>query len=68
MAILYKCNRTATITAIRGGRLWYIDQVDFRMVLYQDQQQRHHERLEFLQSVDLFEGMVSQTVVLPAKF
>lgn len=59
MAILYKCKRTATITALEPGRVWCIGLKAFHVVLYKVALEVKTERMAFLGSVPLLNGLAT---------
>ncbi|KAA0194128.1 cGMP-dependent protein kinase [Fasciolopsis buskii] len=64
LAILYNCQRTATVKASTACQLWAIDRKSFQTILRKKNIQRHRSRVAFLKSVPTFtklpDGVLSQ--------
>ncbi|CAL8070614.1 unnamed protein product [Calicophoron daubneyi] len=57
LAVLYNCERTATVKALTLCRLWAIDRKSFQAILRKKNIQRHKSRVAFLKSVPTFQTL-----------
>ncbi|TPP62946.1 cGMP-dependent protein kinase [Fasciola gigantica] len=64
LAVLYNCERTATVKAATACQFWAIDRRSFQTILRKRNIQRHRSRVAFLKSVPTFtklpESVLSQ--------
>lgn len=54
LAILYNCQRTASIRALTNGEVWMIDRDVFQQIMVKTGVQRLQDQLQFLKVVPLF--------------
>ncbi|CAI5448111.1 unnamed protein product [Caenorhabditis angaria] len=57
LAILYKCNRTASIQALTDVQLWVLDRSVFQMITQRLGMERHSQWMSFLTKVSIFENL-----------
>ncbi|OON20586.1 kinase domain protein [Opisthorchis viverrini] len=62
LAVLYNCERTATVKAATACRLWAIDRKSFQTILRKKNIQRLQSRLAFLRSVPTFHDLPDTTL------
>jgi cGMP-dependent protein kinase len=60
LALLYKCPRTATVTALERTGCWGADGGTFKQVLQDNAQRQYAENRAFLDSIQLFDGLSGQ--------
>ncbi|XP_058977254.1 cGMP-dependent protein kinase, isozyme 2 forms cD4/T1/T3A/T3B isoform X1 [Musca domestica] len=63
LAILYNCQRTATITAITECKLWAIERQCFQTIMMRTGLIRQAEYTDFLKSVPIFKNLQEDTLI-----
>ncbi|EDW12606.1 cGMP-dependent protein kinase, isozyme 2 forms cD4/T1/T3A/T3B isoform X1 [Drosophila mojavensis] len=63
LAILYNCQRTATITAITECNLWAIERQCFQTIMMRTGLIRQAEYTDFLKSVPIFKDLAEDTLI-----
>ncbi|XP_055386693.1 cGMP-dependent protein kinase, isozyme 2 forms cD4/T1/T3A/T3B isoform X3 [Condylostylus longicornis] len=63
LAILYNCQRTATITAINDCKLWAIERQCFQTIMMRTGLIRQAEYTDFLKSVPIFKNLPEDTLI-----
>ncbi|XP_016937276.3 cGMP-dependent protein kinase, isozyme 2 forms cD5/T2 isoform X2 [Drosophila suzukii] len=63
LAILYNCQRTATITAITECNLWAIERQCFQTIMMRTGLIRQAEYSDFLKSVPIFKDLADDTLI-----
>ncbi|KPU73263.1 uncharacterized protein Dana_GF14659, isoform C [Drosophila ananassae] len=63
LAILYNCQRTATITAITECNLWAIERQCFQTIMMRTGLIRQAEYTDFLKSVPIFKDLADDTLI-----
>ncbi|KAH8352366.1 hypothetical protein KR084_003643 [Drosophila pseudotakahashii] len=63
LAILYNCQRTATITAISECNLWAIERQCFQTIMMRTGLIRQAEYSDFLKSVPIFKDLADDTLI-----
>ncbi|BFF96223.1 cGMP-dependent protein kinase isozyme 2 forms cD4/T1/T3A/T3B [Drosophila madeirensis] len=63
LAILYNCQRTATITAISECNLWAIERQCFQTIMMRTGLIRQAEYTDFLRSVPIFKDLADDTLI-----
>ncbi|KAM7353736.1 cGMP-dependent protein kinase for isoform 1-T2 [Cochliomyia hominivorax] len=63
LAILYNCQRTATITAISECKLWAIERQCFQTIMMRTGLIRQAEYTDFLKSVPIFKNLQEDTLI-----
>ncbi|XP_032294586.1 cGMP-dependent protein kinase, isozyme 2 forms cD5/T2 isoform X2 [Drosophila virilis] len=63
LAILYNCQRTATITAITECNLWAIERQCFQTIMMRTGLIRQAEYTDFLKSVPIFKDLPEDTLI-----
>ncbi|XP_037902442.1 cGMP-dependent protein kinase, isozyme 2 forms cD4/T1/T3A/T3B isoform X4 [Hermetia illucens] len=63
LAILYNCQRTATITAITDCKLWAIERQCFQTIMMRTGLIRQTEYTDFLKSVPIFKNLPEDTLI-----
>ncbi|XP_055920504.1 cGMP-dependent protein kinase, isozyme 2 forms cD4/T1/T3A/T3B isoform X3 [Eupeodes corollae] len=63
LAILYNCQRTATITAITECKLWAIERQCFQTIMMRTGLIRQAEYTDFLKSVPIFKNLPEDTLI-----
>ncbi|XP_031619274.1 cGMP-dependent protein kinase, isozyme 2 forms cD4/T1/T3A/T3B isoform X3 [Contarinia nasturtii] len=63
LAILYNCQRTATITANTDCKLWAIERQCFQTIMMRTGLIRQAEYTEFLRSVPIFKSFPEETLI-----
>ncbi|XP_001356691.4 cGMP-dependent protein kinase, isozyme 2 forms cD4/T1/T3A/T3B isoform X1 [Drosophila pseudoobscura] len=63
LAILYNCQRTATITAISECNLWAIERQCFQTIMMRTGLIRQAEYTDFLKSVPIFKDLADDTLI-----
>ncbi|EDV99155.1 cGMP-dependent protein kinase, isozyme 2 forms cD5/T2 isoform X2 [Drosophila grimshawi] len=63
LAILYNCQRTATITAISECNLWAIERQCFQTIMMRTGLIRQAEYTDFLKSVPIFKDLAEDTLI-----
>eukprot|EP00099_Drosophila_melanogaster_P014448 NP_477487.1 foraging, isoform A [Drosophila melanogaster] len=63
LAILYNCQRTATITAITECNLWAIERQCFQTIMMRTGLIRQAEYSDFLKSVPIFKDLAEDTLI-----
>ncbi|XP_068151667.1 cGMP-dependent protein kinase, isozyme 2 forms cD5/T2 isoform X2 [Drosophila tropicalis] len=63
LAILYNCQRTATITAITECNLWAIERQCFQTIMMRTGLIRQAEYTDFLKSVPIFKDLPDDTLI-----
>ncbi|XP_037928398.1 cGMP-dependent protein kinase, isozyme 2 forms cD5/T2-like isoform X2 [Teleopsis dalmanni] len=63
LAILYNCQRTATITAITECKLWAIERQCFQTIMMRTGLIRQAEYTDFLKSVPIFKNFQEDTLI-----
>ncbi|KAH8273538.1 hypothetical protein KR018_000074 [Drosophila ironensis] len=63
LAILYNCQRTATITAITECNLWAIERQCFQTIMMRTGLIRQAEYTDFLKSVPIFKNLADDTLI-----
>jgi cGMP-dependent protein kinase len=63
LAILYNCQRTATIKAITNCRLWAIERLSFQTIMMRTGLKKQTEYTDFLRSVPIFENLPEDTLI-----
>ncbi|XP_017854449.1 cGMP-dependent protein kinase, isozyme 2 forms cD5/T2 isoform X2 [Drosophila busckii] len=63
LAILYNCQRTATITAITECNLWAIERQCFQTIMMRTGLIRQAEYTDFLKSVPIFKDLSEDTLI-----
>ncbi|XP_030557476.1 cGMP-dependent protein kinase, isozyme 2 forms cD4/T1/T3A/T3B isoform X3 [Drosophila novamexicana] len=63
LAILYNCQRTATITAISECNLWAIERQCFQTIMMRTGLIRQAEYTDFLKSVPIFKDLPEDTLI-----
>ena len=57
LAILYKCPRTATITATTACSVWALERKSFQQIMMQTSMVKHNAKLGFLKTVHFLKGV-----------
>ncbi|XP_049302386.1 cGMP-dependent protein kinase, isozyme 2 forms cD5/T2 isoform X2 [Bactrocera dorsalis] len=63
LAILYNCQRTATITAITECKLWAIERQCFQTIMMRTGLIRQAQYTDFLKSVPIFKNLPEDTLI-----
>ncbi|GAB0095297.1 cGMP-dependent protein kinase [Sergentomyia squamirostris] len=63
LAILYNCQRTATITAVNDCKLWAIERQCFQTIMMRTGLIRQTEYTDFLKSVPIFKNLPEDTLI-----
>ncbi|XP_059618801.1 cGMP-dependent protein kinase, isozyme 2 forms cD4/T1/T3A/T3B isoform X3 [Phlebotomus argentipes] len=63
LAILYNCQRTATITAVNDCKLWAIERQCFQTIMMRTGLIRQTEYTDFLKSVPIFKSLPEDTLI-----
>lgn len=63
LAILYNCQRTATITAVTDCKLWAIERQCFQTIMMRTGLIRQAEYTDFLKSVPIFKNLPEDTLI-----
>jgi len=63
LAILYNCQRTATITAVTDCKLWAIERQCFQTIMMRTGLIRQTEYSDFLKSVPIFKDLPEDTLI-----
>lgn len=63
LAILYNCQRTATITALTDCKLWAIERQCFQTIMMRTGLIRQTEYTDFLKSVPIFNNLPEDTLI-----
>ncbi|CAO1368652.1 unnamed protein product [Diamesa tonsa] len=63
LAILYNCQRTATITAVNDCKLWAIERQCFQTIMMRTGLIRQTEYTDFLKSVPIFKDLPEDTLI-----
>ncbi|CAK9300668.1 unnamed protein product [Gordionus sp. m RMFG-2023] len=62
LAVLYDCQRTATVFAMTDCNLWVIDQYSFKSIMVRTAMIRQEEYMRFLRSVPTFSTLSQDTI------
>nr|VZH95894.1 unnamed protein product [Spirometra erinaceieuropaei] len=57
MALLYNCNRTASVRALTNAKFWTLDRQVYQQIMMISSLHKHKENLNFLQSVPVFKKL-----------
>ncbi|VDD82018.1 unnamed protein product [Mesocestoides corti] len=57
MALLYNCNRTASVRALTNAKFWTLDRRVYQQIMMNSSLHKHKENLQFLMSVSDFKNL-----------